>query len=227
MGVCRFIVARVIGRRPAGTEPMRPPGRARRKGREMLGQLYDRALDGERCWIRHQDGELRSLPAHRWLGALSPDGSSGDASDEVFDEGVAQMCSGPTIELGCGPGRLVARLIRRGIPALGIDRSATAIRLAGRGGAPALLGDVFEPSPQAGGAPSRGRASGIRSCWSTATSASAGTRAGSWAAPSNCRPAAGVASPSSTPRPSASGSDGCVWSRAATSGPGSGGHRWA
>ncbi|MGO8768036.1 SAM-dependent methyltransferase [Mycobacterium sp.] len=119
----------------------------------MLGQLYDRALDGERCWIRHQDGELRSLPAHRWLGALSPDGSSGDASDEVFDEGVAQMCSGPTIELGCGPGRLVARLIRRGIPALGIDRSATAIRLAGRGGAPALPGDVFEPSPASGRCP--------------------------------------------------------------------------
>lgn len=60
------------------------------------------------------------------------------------------MCTGPTIELGCGPGRLVAKLIQRGIPALGIDRSATAIRLAGRGGAPALLGDVFEPLPGTG-----------------------------------------------------------------------------
>jgi SAM-dependent methyltransferase len=59
-------------------------------------------------------------------------------------------CSGPTIELGCGPARLVARLIQRGIPALGIDRSATAIRLAGRGGAPALLGDVFDASPASG-----------------------------------------------------------------------------
>jgi hypothetical protein len=45
---------------------------------------------------------------------------------------------------------LVARLIQRGIPALGIDRSATAIQLAGRGGAPALLGDVFEPLPGMG-----------------------------------------------------------------------------
>ncbi len=60
------------------------------------------------------------------------------------------MCAAPTIELGCGPARLVARLIRRGIPALGIDRSATAIRLAGRGGAPALLSDVFEPLPGMG-----------------------------------------------------------------------------
>lgn len=117
----------------------------------MLGQLYDRALGGERCWIRHDDGEVRVLPAHRWLGArCSPNGGLVDDLDEVFDEAVTQMCSGPTIELGCGPGRLVARLFERGIPALGIDRSATAIRLAGRGGAPALLGDVFEPLPGMG-----------------------------------------------------------------------------
>jgi SAM-dependent methyltransferase len=116
----------------------------------MLGHLYDRALGGERCWIRHEDGELRVLPAHRWLGFHCRDGASGGAFDEVFDEAVTQMCIGPTIELGCGPGRLVARLIRQGVPALGIDRSATAIRLAGRGGAPALLGDVFEPLPGMG-----------------------------------------------------------------------------
>ena len=115
----------------------------------MLGHLYDRALGGERCWVRHDDGEVRVLPAHRWMGDRGlPNGS--EPSDEVFDETVTQMCSGPTIELGCGPGRLVARLIRRGIPALGIDRSATAIRLAGRGGAPALLSDVFEPLPGVG-----------------------------------------------------------------------------
>ncbi len=116
----------------------------------MLGHLYDRALGGERCWIRHEDGEVRPLPAHRWLGTRCTGDGSGDARDEVFDEAVAQLCTGPTIELGCGPGRLVARLIQRGIPALGIDRSATAIRLAGRGGAPALLGDVFEPLPGMG-----------------------------------------------------------------------------
>jgi SAM-dependent methyltransferase len=75
---------------------------------------------------------------------------SSESEDEAFDETVVGMCTGPTIELGCGPGRLVARLIQRGVPALGIDRSATAIRLAGRGGAPALLGDVFEPLPGMG-----------------------------------------------------------------------------
>lgn len=116
----------------------------------MLGHLYDRALDGERCWIRHEDGELRPLPAHRWLGVRCPGAGSGDTFGEDFDEAVTQMCTGPTIELGCGPGRLVSRLIQRGVPALGIDRSATAIQLASRGGAPALLGDVFAPLPGIG-----------------------------------------------------------------------------
>src|SRR6516164_7180360 len=37
-----------------------------------------------------------------------------------------------------------------------LDRSATAIRLAGRGGAPALLGDVFAPSPASGRCPQPG-----------------------------------------------------------------------
>ncbi|MHA7651199.1 class I SAM-dependent methyltransferase [Mycobacterium sp. ML4] len=119
----------------------------------MLGHLYERALVGERCWIRHDDGEVRPLPAHRWLNGadrVAGENSGERARDEAFDEAVAQMCSGPTIELGCGPARLVARLVRRGIPALGIDRSATAIQLASRGGAPALLGDVFEPLPGTG-----------------------------------------------------------------------------
>lgn len=118
----------------------------------MLGHLYDRALDGERCWIRHDDGEVRLLPAHRWLGRRDAPGrlDCDEDSDEAFDEAVAQMCSGPTIELGCGPGRLVARLVQRGVPALGIDRSMTAVRLACRGGAPALLGDVFDPLPGVG-----------------------------------------------------------------------------
>jgi SAM-dependent methyltransferase len=105
----------------------------------MPGHLYERALDGERYWIRHPDGRLRILPVHRWLGACD--------DDEEFDDAVVAMCSGSTIELGCGPARLIARLIQRGVPALGVDRSATAIRLAGRCRAPALLGDVFQPLP--------------------------------------------------------------------------------
>jgi SAM-dependent methyltransferase len=60
------------------------------------------------------------------------------------------MCDGPTIDLGCGPGRLLAGLVARGVPALGIDQSATAVELARRSGAPALRRDVFGPLPGAG-----------------------------------------------------------------------------
>jgi hypothetical protein len=58
----------------------------------MLGHLYDRALGGERCWIRHEDGEIRVLPAHRWLGARClSNGGPADAPDEVFDEAVTAI----------------------------------------------------------------------------------------------------------------------------------------
>lgn len=108
----------------------------------MFGQLYDRALGGERCWVRHDDGRVGRLPVASWLG--------GRSADTEFDEAVVALCEGPTIDLGCGPGRLVAHLIEKGVPALGVDVSATAIDLARRSGAPALRRDVFEPLPGTG-----------------------------------------------------------------------------
>jgi hypothetical protein len=45
---------------------------------------------------------------------------------------------------------LVAHLVQRGVPALGVDQSATAVALARRSGAPALRRDVFEPLPGTG-----------------------------------------------------------------------------
>jgi len=108
----------------------------------VLGNLYDRALDGERCWIRHDDGSVHRLPVHSWLG--------GHHADRKFDNAVIGLCEGPTIDLGCGPGRLVAHLVHRGVPALGVDQSATAVGLARRSGAPALRRDVFEPLPGTG-----------------------------------------------------------------------------
>ncbi|HVQ52651.1 MAG TPA: class I SAM-dependent methyltransferase [Mycobacterium sp.] len=108
----------------------------------MLGNLYDRALDGERCWLRHDDGRVDRLPVRSWLG--------GRNADTRFDYAVVGLCDGPTIDLGCGPGRLVAHLVHRGVPALGVDQSATAVALARRSGVPALRRDVFQPLPGTG-----------------------------------------------------------------------------
>ena len=107
----------------------------------MIGTVYEAALGGQRCWVRGADYQTRELPVERWLG---------ECDEDPCDAALAARCEGPTIDLGCGPGRVVAWLTRRGIPALGIDQSAVAVHLAGRRGARALRGDVFDELPREG-----------------------------------------------------------------------------
>jgi SAM-dependent methyltransferase len=66
------------------------------------------------------------------------------------DPALLGRCTGPTLDVGCGPGRLTGALIGAGRPALGIDVSAAAIRLARRRGAVALRRDVFDLVPGTG-----------------------------------------------------------------------------
>jgi SAM-dependent methyltransferase len=108
----------------------------------MFGSHYELALAGEKCWLRGDDGHRVVLPVRRWLGHHD--------ADRRFDEAVVAMCEGPTIDLGCGPGRLVAQLIAHGLPALGVDQSATAVALANGRGAPALHGNLFDALPGIG-----------------------------------------------------------------------------
>lgn len=108
----------------------------------MLGALYELALAGEPCWLRRRGGDRTQLPVHNWLG--------GDDADHGFDAAIVGLCRGKTLDLGCGPGRLVSQLIDRGLPALGIDQSEAAVELARRNGAPALRADLFDALPDAG-----------------------------------------------------------------------------
>ena len=59
-------------------------------------------------------------------------------------------CHGATIDIGCGPGRLVAELAARNVPAMGIDVSTEAVRLTRLRGALALRRDVFGTIPGEG-----------------------------------------------------------------------------
>lgn len=127
---------------PAGIPVLACHCRCFDRGGLMFGKLYDRALDGERCWVRRDDGRVSRLPVNSWLG--------GSGADIEFDEALVDMCDGPTIDLGCGPGRLVAHLVNRGVPALGVDLSETAVELARNSGAPALHRDVFAELPAMG-----------------------------------------------------------------------------
>jgi len=63
------------------------------------------------------------------------------------DHALLARCCGPTLDVGCGPGRLTRALNRLGHPALGIDVSAAAVRLARARGATALRRDVFTALP--------------------------------------------------------------------------------
>lgn len=59
-------------------------------------------------------------------------------------------CAGPTLDVGCGPSRLVAALTARGIPALGVDVAAAAVAVTRSAGALALRRSVFDRVPGAG-----------------------------------------------------------------------------
>jgi SAM-dependent methyltransferase len=100
---------------------------------------FDVALQGRGCWLELPTGERVTLPVDRWRAAPEP-------SDEM----LLAHCSGPTLDIGCGPGRLTRALADRGVPALGIDVSPVAISLTLARGAIALRRDVFGPLPGAG-----------------------------------------------------------------------------
>ncbi|MEU7753123.1 class I SAM-dependent methyltransferase [Micromonospora sp. NPDC049101] len=90
-------------------------------------------------WLVHGDGRRDLLPVRRWHGPPEP-----------AIESVAARCDGPTIDLGCGPGRMTMALAQRGLVALGVDISAEAVRLTQGRGVVALRRDVFEPLPGEG-----------------------------------------------------------------------------
>jgi SAM-dependent methyltransferase len=99
---------------------------------------FDDGLRGRSCRL-DLGGVQVELPVERWH-------APADETDRV----LVDACGGPTIDLGCGPGRLVAALVRRGVPALGVDSSEVAVRLACSRGAPALRRDVLGDLPGAG-----------------------------------------------------------------------------
>ncbi|WP_369247939.1 class I SAM-dependent methyltransferase [Streptomyces sp. R41] len=90
-------------------------------------------------YLRRPDGWLLPLEVERWCGRA-------DAADLE----ALRRCKGAVLDVGCGPGRLVAELAARGWAALGIDVSEAAVAHTVRLGGQALRRSVFEPLPGEG-----------------------------------------------------------------------------
>ncbi len=90
-------------------------------------------------FLRRSDGWLLPLEVERWC-----------ARADAVDLEILDRCEGSVLDIGCGPGRLVAELAGRGRRVLGIDVSAAAVSRTERLGGPALRRSVFEPLPAEG-----------------------------------------------------------------------------
>ncbi|MEW2613922.1 methyltransferase domain-containing protein [Streptomyces sp. NPDC047880] len=102
---------------------------------------YDAALRAGRgpLFLRRPDGWLLPLEVERWC-----------ARADAVDRDVLDRCEGAVLDVGCGPGRLVAELAARGRTVLGIDVSGAAVEHTVRLGGQALRRSVFEPLPGEG-----------------------------------------------------------------------------
>ncbi|MEN3280908.1 MAG: hypothetical protein V7607_2048, partial [Solirubrobacteraceae bacterium] len=89
--------------------------------------------------LRDEAGRARPLPLDAWLGAAG-----------AVDERVLARARGPVVDVGCGPGRHVHALARRGVLAVGVDVSPVAVALARRRGATVLEASIFDRLPGAG-----------------------------------------------------------------------------
>lgn len=84
-------------------------------------------------------GRQVALDVARWL-----------APADSADDTVLARCTGPVLDVGCGPGRLVRALSERGIACLGLDVAETAVGITRGREVPALLRNVFAPVPGEG-----------------------------------------------------------------------------
>lgn len=108
-------------------------------GLHPAAELFDAALAGAPCVLHGMPGGPMELPVARWRAACNE-----------ADTALLGRCSGPTLDVGCGPGRMTHGLAVRGVAALGIDVAPRAVRQTRDRGAQALRRNVFDALPAEG-----------------------------------------------------------------------------
>jgi SAM-dependent methyltransferase len=89
--------------------------------------------------VRLSDGAELPLALERYLGPA-----------DATDEWLLRRVRGPVLDVGCGPGRHLRALARRGVFGLGVDLSAVAVELARDRGTAAIVRSIFDEVPGAG-----------------------------------------------------------------------------
>ncbi|TDC21224.1 methyltransferase domain-containing protein [Streptomyces sp. 8K308] len=102
---------------------------------------YDRAVVAGRgpLYLCRPDGRRLLMDVERWC-----------AAPDAADRTVLRRCSGSVLDIGCGPGRMIAALARAARPALGIDTAPAAVARSRAAGGTALLRSVFGAVPGEG-----------------------------------------------------------------------------
>lgn len=100
---------------------------------------FDLAVAGAPARLLTSDGRSVEMAVRRWHQVA--------AGKDLW---MLTRCAGPTIDLGCGPGRLVRWLLDHGVSALGVDSCAHAGAACGGRREAVLHADVFDPLPQEG-----------------------------------------------------------------------------
>jgi SAM-dependent methyltransferase len=102
--------------------------------------LYESALGNGRSPLASaeyhaigDDGTRRRLPFERWLQR---------AADE--EEQLLEWAVGPVLDIGCGVGRHLLALQRRGVGATGVEISSRAVQIARARGSEVIEGSIFE-----------------------------------------------------------------------------------
>ncbi|MBG6238744.1 SAM-dependent methyltransferase [Mycetocola sp. CAN_C7] len=93
---------------------------------------------------------LRETDRGELIGAEAVEISRWNAEADATDLSVLETMSGPWLDIGCGPGRMVRAAMDRGVDAMGIDVSETAVAMANRAGLNVIHGSVFDPLPSEG-----------------------------------------------------------------------------
>lgn len=89
--------------------------------------------------LRDESGGTVGGDWRRWLDPAEPE-----------DERLLDRVVEPVLDVGCGPGRHLLALARRGVQATGIDLTPEAVRLARSRGASVIEGSIFGPVPAPG-----------------------------------------------------------------------------